>query len=63
METSAAGVTVRLVDPLSAPELAAIVVVPTSVPVARPALEIVATPCAEELQFTVLVRFWVVPSL
>jgi hypothetical protein len=63
METRAAVVTVRVVDPLTIPELAATVVVPTLVPVARPPLEIVATPGDEELQFTVLVRFCELPSL
>jgi hypothetical protein len=63
METRAAVVTVRVVDPLTVPELAATVVVPTPIPVARPPLEIVATPCDEELQFTALVRFWELPSL
>ena len=56
METRAAGVTVRVVDPLTVPRLAATVVVPTPAPVARPPLEIVATPWEEEFQFTVLVR-------
>ena len=63
METRAAAATVRVVDPLTVPELAAMVVVPTPVPVARPPLEIVATPCDEELQLTVLVRFCELPSL
>jgi hypothetical protein len=63
METRAAVVTVRVVDPLTVPELAATVVVPTPVPVARPPLEIVATACDEELLFTVLVRFCELPSL
>jgi len=63
METRAAVVTVRVVDPLTVPELAATVVVPIPVPVARPPLEIVVTPCDEELQLTALVRFWVLPSL
>jgi len=63
IETRAAAVTVRVVDPVTVPELAATVVVPTPVPVASPTLEIVATPCDEELQFAVLVRFWVLPSL
>jgi hypothetical protein len=63
MDTSAAAVTVRMVDPLTVPELAAMVVVPTPFPVARPPLEMVATPVDEELQVTVLVRFWVLPSL
>lgn len=57
IETRAAVVTVRVVDPLTVPELAAMVAVPTPVPVANPALEIVATPVCEELQFTTPVRF------
>jgi hypothetical protein len=63
IETRAAGATVRVVDPLTVPELAATVVVPTPVPVARPPLEIVATPCDEELHVTVLVRSCVLPSV
>jgi hypothetical protein len=63
METRPAVITVNVVDPLTVPELTATVVVPTPVPVARPLLEIVATPCNEELQFTVLVRFCVLPSV
>lgn len=63
MDTRAAGMTVRVVEPLTVPELAAMVVVPTPFPVARPPVAIVATPGDEELQFTVLVRFCVLPSL
>ena len=63
MDTRAAAVTVRVVDPLTVPKLAATVVVPTPAPVATPLLEIVATPGDEELQVTVLVRFCVLPSL
>jgi hypothetical protein len=57
IETRAALVTVRVVDPLTVPELAAIVVFPVPVPVANPVLEIAATPGCEELQFTTPVRF------
>ncbi len=57
IETRAALVTVRVVDPLTVPELAAMMVAPAPIPVANPALEIVATPGCEELQFTTLVRF------
>jgi len=57
IETRAALVTVRVVDPLTAPELAAMMVAPAPIPAANPALEIVATPGCEELQFTALVRF------
>jgi hypothetical protein len=63
MDTRVAAVTLRVVDPLTVPELAATVVVPTPFPVARPPLEIVATPGDEELQVTVLVRFCVLPSV
>ena len=63
MDTNEAEVTVRMVDPVTDPEIAEMVVVPPPVPVARPPLEIVATPCDEELQFTVLVRFCVLPSV
>lgn len=57
IETRAALVTVRVVDPLTVPEVAAMVVFPVPVPVTNPALEIVATVSCEELQFTELVRF------
>jgi len=63
IETRAAPVTVRVVDPLTVPELAAIVVLPVPFPVARPTLEIVATAGKEELQLTVPVMFCVVPSV
>jgi hypothetical protein len=63
METRVAVVTVRVVDPLTVPKVAATVVVPTPAPVARPLLEIVVTACNEELHVTALVRFWVLPSL
>ena len=57
IERRTALVTVKAVDPLTVPELAAIVVVPTPVAVAKPPLEIVATPGCEELQFTTAVKF------
>ena len=63
IDTRVAAVTVRVVDPVTVPELAPTVVVPTLVPVARPLPEILATPCDEELQVTVLVRFCVLPSV
>ena len=63
IETRAALVTVRVVDPLTVPELPEIVVVPVPFPVARPALEIVATAGEEELQVTVPVMFCVLPSV
>ena len=63
IETRAALVTVSVVDPLTVPELAVIVVVPVPVAVASPALEIVATACKEEPQVTVPVMFCVLPSV
>jgi len=63
IDARVAEVTFSVVDPLTVSELAEIVVVPTPFPMARPALDIVATPVAEELQVTALVRFWVLPSV
>src|ERR1700722_13671676 len=63
MDTSVAGVTVRVVLPLMLPELAWMVVEPVPTAVARPAALIVATVTAEELHVAVLLRFCVVPSL
>jgi len=63
IETRAALVTVRVVEPLTVPELAAIVVVPVPAPVASPALEIAATAGKEELQVTVPVMFCELPSV
>jgi len=63
METKAAAVTVSDVDPLTAPELAPIVLVPTLLAEASPPLEIVATAGDEEVQVIVLVRFCVLPSV
>jgi hypothetical protein len=58
-----AAVTVRVVEPLIAPDVALIVEVPTPAPVARPVALIVAVAVVPELHVTVLVRFCVVPSL
>ena len=62
IDTRVAVVTVMVVDPVTLPEAAVMVVVPTPVAVARPPAEIVATVAAEELQVTVVVRFCVLPS-
>ena len=62
IETRAAAVTVRVVDPVTLPEVALIVVVPTPPALASPLAEMVATVPAEELQVTVAVRFCVLPS-
>ena len=63
IDTTVAGVTVRVVLPLIPPELAWIVVEPVPAAVARPAALIVATVTAVELHVAVLVRSCVVPSL
>jgi hypothetical protein len=63
IETRVAAVTFNVVDPATLPEVAVMVVVPTPVAVASPALEIVATPAAEDVHVAVLVRFCVLPSL
>ena len=65
-DTSVAGVTVRVVDPDTLPDVAVIVVEPVPAPLASPlepvALLMEATAADEELQVTVVVRFCVVPS-
>ena len=63
IEVKIAGVTVRFVEPLIAPEVAVIVVVATPTPVATPLLVMVAAELFEELQMTELVRFCVLPSV
>lgn len=63
IDSNAAGFTVSVVKPLTALKVAVIVLAPTPVPVARPALDIVAIPGADEFQLTEAVRFCVVPSL
>src|SRR5262249_59794306 len=60
---TAAATTVRGVDPEIEPETAVMVVEPTAAAVARPALLMVATAVADELQLTNVVRFCVLPSL
>src|ERR1700735_2504679 len=59
IDTSVAAVTVRVVEPLIAPETALIVLVPGATPVAIPPVVMVATPVVAELQVTELVRFCV----
>lgn len=61
IETNVGAVTVRTVDPLTEPEVAVIVDVPTETAVAIPAELIVATLVAEEVQVTELVMSPVVP--
>jgi hypothetical protein len=63
IETSAALLTVSVVDPLTDPSVTVIVVSPYPVLVANPVLLIVATPVFDELQLTDAVRNCVLPSL
>jgi hypothetical protein len=66
MDTSVAGVTVRVVDPDMLPDAAVIVVDPVAMGEANPlepaALLIVATSVSDELQVTAVVRSCVVSS-
>jgi hypothetical protein len=67
IDTSAAEVTVSVVDPVSEPEAAVIVAVPSLTLLANPcvgaALLIVAAPGVSELHCTVLVTFCTLPSV
>ena len=67
IETSAAAVTVKVVDPLIEPDVALIVAVPWLTVLARPAADptllIVATAGAPELHWTAAVMFCVLPSV
>lgn len=63
METSDGALTVKTVDPLTDPELALMLVDPMDFAVATPAELMDAVAVDEELQATLLVRFWVVPLL
>ncbi len=59
IDTSVAGVTVKVVDPVMPSETALIVLVPAATPVANPPAVIVATLVVTELQLAVLVKFCV----
>jgi hypothetical protein len=63
IDSSTGWPTLSVADAVTEPDVALRVALPTPVPVARPALAIVATPGTDELQVTVLVRFCVLPSL
>jgi hypothetical protein len=63
IEVKTAGVTVNEAEPLTAPEVAVIVDAPGVRLVASPPLPTLAIDVADEAQLTLLVRFWVVPSL
>jgi hypothetical protein len=63
IETRTAGVTVSVVKPLIAPEVAATLVLPTATLVASPCALTVAMVVSAVLQVTAFVRFRVLPSL
>ena len=63
IETSAGGPTVRMVELLTEPWLAWIVVLPWNKPIAKPLPLTVATVVVEEVQVTVAVTSCVLPSV
>jgi len=63
IETNTGAVTVSVVELLIDPDVAVIVVLPCAAVVASPVVLIVPTFVDEELHATVLVRFWVLPSV
>src|SRR5579871_4497097 len=63
IDCKVAAVTVNVVDPLTPPELALIVLVPMPAPVANPPAAIVATDTVADVHVTEPVRFWVLLSL
>lgn len=62
-ESRMAGPTLSVAEAVIEPELAVRVTVPTSAPVAKPLLAMVATAIEDELHVTELLRFCVLPSL
>ena len=63
MDSSVGGVMVNAVLPVTFPDVAEMVVLPTAAPVASPLAETPPTAGDEELHVTDAVRVWVVPSL
>jgi hypothetical protein len=63
IDCSVAAVTVSTVDPLTEPDVALMVLVPTPAPVANPVLVIVAVAVVPDDQVTDVVRFCVLLSL
>jgi hypothetical protein len=63
IEVSTAGVTVNEAEPLTAPEVAVMVVAPWAIPVAIPAGVMVAADTNDEVQTTEAVRSCVLPLL
>ena len=62
IDCSVAGFTVRLVDPLTLPDVAVILLLPTATAVASPELLMVATLVVADAHVTELVRFCVLLS-
>lgn len=63
IDTIVAGVTVRLLEPLIAPDVALMLVFPTATAVTSPVVDTVAVADEEELQLAVFVRSCILPSL
>ena len=63
IDCSVAAVTVNVVEPLTAPEVALIVLIPAPTPVANPALVTVALAGVPEAHVTKAVRFCVLLSV
>ena len=57
IEVNDAGITIRVVEPVTDPKVAVMVVAPAATLVARPELLMVAAPAVEEFQATELVMF------
>lgn len=62
IETSCAGITVRLVEPLIEPEVAEMVAVPMPTLVESPDVDMTATADESDFQFTEVVMSCVLPS-
>jgi hypothetical protein len=63
IDTSTAGPTVSVAEPLIDPDDAVMLAEPTPVPVANPPEPMFATEVRDELQFTELLKSCVLPSL
>lgn len=63
MDINTGAVTINGVEPVIPVSVALMLDVPVETPVAKPLVAIVATPEADELHATVLVRFSVLPSV
>ena len=63
IDSNSAGPTVKVVLPVTPPDVALIWEVPCAAPVASPAALMVATAGLYDAQVAELVRFWVLPSV